>query len=190
MCRALKSEGWGRPPFYTSNSYSGTVASLRARGFVLEPLPNAVYCVPFQPARECDGVAKYLTHLLGDTKILTPPRKGPAPRVKTRLSDSLVGYGFLTTAQYIADLFFAVADVPGVSNASFPAMLCYSSDPDYWLGALLLAALQTYRSMCLPRPWWPFSLVVHISCPRALQPNMRWTPRDSPKSTDRYRRRP
>ena len=55
---------------------------------------------------------------------------------KTRLSDSLVGYGFLTTAQYIADLFFAVADVPGVKNASFPA--CYS-DPDYWLGALLLA---------------------------------------------------
>ena len=49
---------------------------------------------------------------------------------KTRLSDSLVGYGFLTTAQYIADLFFAVADVPGVTNASFPAMLCYS-DPDY-----------------------------------------------------------
>ena len=57
---------------------------------------------------------------------------------KTKLSDSVVGYGFLTTAQYIADLFFAVADVPGVSNASFPAMMCYS-DPDYWLGALLLA---------------------------------------------------
>ena len=57
---------------------------------------------------------------------------------KTRLSDSLVGYGFLTTAQFIADLFFAVADVPGVKNASFPAMLCYA-DPDYWLEALLLA---------------------------------------------------
>ena len=57
---------------------------------------------------------------------------------KARLSESLVGYGFLTTAQYIADLFFAVADMPSVINASFPAMMCYS-DPDYWLGALLLA---------------------------------------------------
>ena len=54
------------------------------------------------------------------------------------LKDSIVGYGFLTTAQYIADLFFAVADIPGVRNAQFPAMLCYS-DPDYWIGALLLA---------------------------------------------------
>ena len=32
------------------------------------------------------------------------------------LKDSIVGYGFLTTAQYIADLFFAVADIPGVRN--------------------------------------------------------------------------
>ena len=68
LYRALKSEGWGRPPFYTSNSYSGTVASLRARGFVLEPLPNAVYCVPFQSARECDGVAKFLPTCWGIPK--------------------------------------------------------------------------------------------------------------------------
>ena len=40
---------------YTSNSYSGTIASLQARGFVLEPLPSAVYCVPFQPVREGTG---------------------------------------------------------------------------------------------------------------------------------------
>ena len=60
----------------------------------------------------------------------------PVPQLdKARLSESLVGYGFLTTAQYIADLFF---DMPSVINASFPAMMCYS-DPDYWLGALLLA---------------------------------------------------
>ena len=57
---------------------------------------------------------------------------------KARLSESLVGYGFLTTAQYIADLFSAVSDLPSVINASFPATLSYA-DPDYWLGALLLA---------------------------------------------------
>ena len=57
---------------------------------------------------------------------------------KARLSESLVGYGFLTAAQYIADLFSAVSDLPSVINASFPAMLSYA-DPDYWLGALLLA---------------------------------------------------
>ena len=63
----------------------------------------------------------------------------PVPQLdKARLSESLVGYGFLTTAQYIADLFFAVSDLPSVINASFPAMLSYA-DPDYWLGALLLA---------------------------------------------------
>ena len=47
----------------------------------------------------------------------------------------------LTTAQYsqcIADLFSAVADVPGVQSAKFPAVACYG-DPDYWLGGLLLA---------------------------------------------------
>ena len=81
LYRVLSLKAGAVPPSYTSNSYSGTLTSLRARGFVLEPLPNAVYCVPFQSARECDGVAKYLTHLLGDAKILTPPRKGPAPRV-------------------------------------------------------------------------------------------------------------
>ena len=57
---------------------------------------------------------------------------------RASLMDSIVRYGFLTTAQYIADLFFAVADIPSVGNAQFPAMLCYS-DPDYWMGALLLA---------------------------------------------------
>ena len=63
----------------------------------------------------------------------------PVPQLdKARLSESLVGYGFLTTAQYIADLFSAVSDLPSVINASFPAMLSYA-DPDYWLGALLLA---------------------------------------------------
>ena len=62
-----------------------------------------------------------------------------APQLdRVSLMDSIVGYGFLATAQYIADLFFAVADIPGVGNARFPAMLCYS-DPDYWMGALLLA---------------------------------------------------
>ena len=62
-----------------------------------------------------------------------------APQLdRVSLTDSIVGYGFLTTAQYIADRFFAVADIPGVGNAQFPAMLCYS-DPDYWMGALLLA---------------------------------------------------
>ena len=59
LYRTLKQEGWGSPSF-TSNSYSGTIASLQTRGFVLEPLPNAVYCVPFQPVREGDGVAQYL----------------------------------------------------------------------------------------------------------------------------------
>ena len=63
---------------------------------------------------------------------------------RASLQDSIVGNGFLTTAQYIADLFFAVADIPGVRNAQFPAMLCYS-DPDYWLGALLLARRHAFR---------------------------------------------
>ena len=31
-----------------------------------------------------------------------------------------------------------MVDLPSVINASFPAMMCYS-DPDYWLGALVLA---------------------------------------------------
>ena len=62
-----------------------------------------------------------------------------APQLdRTSLMESIVGYGFLATAQCIADLFFAVADIPSVGNARFPAMLCYS-DPDYWMGALLLA---------------------------------------------------
>ena len=77
LYRTLRTEGW-ESPSYTSNSYSGTIASLQARGFVLEPLPSAVYCVPFQPVREGDGVAKYLTYLLGDTKIRMPPKRGPA----------------------------------------------------------------------------------------------------------------
>ena len=79
LYRTLKQEGWGSPSF-TSNSYSGTIASLQTRGFVLEPLPNAVYCVPFQPVREGDGVAQYLTCLLGDTSIRTPPKRGSAQR--------------------------------------------------------------------------------------------------------------
>ena len=77
--RTLQQEGWGSPSF-TSNSYSGTIVSLQTRGFVLEPLPNAVYCVPFQPVREGDGVAQYLTCLLGDTSIRMPPKRGSAQR--------------------------------------------------------------------------------------------------------------
>ena len=45
--RTLRTEGW-ESPSYTSNSYSGTIASLQARGFVLEPLPSAV-----SPVAEC-----------------------------------------------------------------------------------------------------------------------------------------
>ena len=54
------------------------------------------------------------------------------------LQESIIGYGFLTAAPYIADLFFAVSDIPGVQTAKFPAMACYG-DSDYWLGGLLLA---------------------------------------------------
>ena len=62
-----------------------------------------------------------------------------APQVSlASLQESLLGYGFLTMAQYIADLFFAVRDIHGVQAAKFPAMTCYS-DPDYWLAGLLLA---------------------------------------------------
>ena len=35
------------------------------------------------------------------------------------LQESIIGYGFLTTAQYIADLFFAVGDIQGVQTAKF-----------------------------------------------------------------------
>ena len=122
----------------------------------------------------------------------------PVPQLdKARLSESLVGYGFLTTAQYIADLFSAVSDLPSVINASFPAMLSYA-DPDYWLGALLLAfeshqkgpwsvrqgcplflvflnltiKLLTCKSMCRLQPWWPSWLAALIGVPSALLPNM------------------
>ena len=41
-----------------------------------------------------------------------------APQLdRASLMESIVGYGFLATAQYIADLFFAVADIPSVDNA-------------------------------------------------------------------------
>ena len=76
---------------------------------------------------------------------LEPPKakpRGPSEPSGTRDPSAPacapVGYGFLTTAQYIADLFSTVSDLPSVINASFPAMLSYA-DPDYWLGALLLA---------------------------------------------------
>ena len=55
---------------------------------------------------------------------------------KRGFSALLLCFHILTTAQYIADLFSAVSDLPSVINASFPAMLSYA-DPDYWLGALL-----------------------------------------------------
>ena len=120
----------------------------------------------------------------------------PVPQLD-KARQSLVGYGFLTTAQYIADLFSAVSDLLSVINASFPAMLSYA-DPDYWLGALLLAfeshqkgplertaglpivlgfpesdiKLLTCRSMCRLQPWWPSWLAALIGVPHALLPNM------------------
>ena len=53
---------------------------------------------------------------------------------KTRLSDSLVGYGFPVHRRSL----LCCRRCARVKNASFPAMLCYS-DPDYWLEALSLA---------------------------------------------------
>ena len=120
------------------------------------------------------------------------------------LKDSIVGYGFLTTAQYIADLFFAVADIPGVRNAQFPAMLCYS-DPDYWIGALLLAfeAHQNgppgraaglpivlgfrARSTCPRRRRSRFWLVGHIKGPPALRLRTKGIKKASPWCKDRCR---
>ena len=120
----------------------------------------------------------------------------PVPQLdKARLSESLVGYGFLTTAQYIADLFSAASDLPSVINASFPAMLSYA-DPDYcWVhfcshssptkkvpwsvrqGCPLLLVflnltikLLTCRSMCRLQPWWSSWLAALIGVPRALLP--------------------
>ena len=54
------------------------------------------------------------------------------------LQSSIVGYSFLTAAQHVADLFFAVRDIKGVQSAKFPRMVSYC-DPDYWLAGLLLA---------------------------------------------------
>ena len=62
-----------------------------------------------------------------------------APQISLdSLQESIIGYGFLTTMQYVSDLFFAGGDIPGVQTAKFPAMACYG-DPDYWLEGLLLA---------------------------------------------------
>ena len=67
LYRVLKSEGWERSPYYTSNFYSGTVTSLRARGFVLER-PMRFTASLFN-SRVSATVAKYLTHLLGMPKF-------------------------------------------------------------------------------------------------------------------------
>ena len=81
LYRDLKNESQGRTPYFCSKYYWGTVPDLQAQGLTLDPLPSAVYCVPYQAAKESDGAAKYLTHLLGDAKLLAPPKRGPAPRV-------------------------------------------------------------------------------------------------------------
>ena len=80
LYRNLKNECQGHAPYFCSKSYWGTMPDLLAQGFTLDPLPSAVYCVPYQAATESEGAAK-LTHLLGDAKLLAPPRRGPAPRV-------------------------------------------------------------------------------------------------------------
>ena len=55
---------------------------LQTRGFVLEPLPNAVYCVPFQPVREEDGVATKIGPMPPHGLTSIPAR--PVPAVQAR----------------------------------------------------------------------------------------------------------
>ena len=81
LYRDLTYECRGQAPLFSSQKYWGTVSELQAQGLTLEPLPNAVCCVPYQAALESDGAAKYLTYLLGDAKLLAPPKRGPAPQV-------------------------------------------------------------------------------------------------------------
>ena len=81
LYRDLTYECRGQAPLFSSQKYWGTVSELQAQGLTLEPLPNAVYCVPYQAALESDGAAKCLTHLLGDAKLLAPPKRGPTPQV-------------------------------------------------------------------------------------------------------------
>ena len=72
-------------PFFRSDTMCGTIPQLQARGIRLEPLPHAVYCVPFQSAKEGDGAAQYLAHLFGDAKLLSPPAKGKEAFTQTPL---------------------------------------------------------------------------------------------------------
>ena len=53
------------------------MSELQAQGLTLEPLPNAVYCVPSIKRRWQMTVPPSI----GDAKLLAPPKRGPAPQV-------------------------------------------------------------------------------------------------------------